>query len=78
MFCLEKKFSLKLFLKKLEEINKITIPDFPYNGQFVIKQGLVNGNKIGIALNELEKSWVDNNFYLEKKEASSIVTKLKN
>ena len=78
IFCLEKKFSLKLFLKKLEEINKITIPDFPYNGQFVIKQGLVNGNKIGIALNELEKSWVDNNFYLEKKEASSIVTKLKN
>ena len=75
---MEKKFSLKLFLKKLEEINKITIPDFPYNGQFVIKQGLVNGNKIGIALNELEKSWVDNNFYLEKKEASSIVTKLKN
>ena len=78
IFCSEKKFSLKFFSNKLEEINKISIPDFPYNGQFVIKQGLVSGSKIGIVLNELEKTWVDNNFYLEKKEAFSIVTKLKN
>ena len=78
VFCSEEKFSLKLFSKKLEEISKISIPNFPYDGQFLIQQGLIDGNKIGTALNELKKKWVNNNFYLEKEEAFSIVAKFKN
>jgi poly(A) polymerase len=78
VFCSEEKFSLKLFSKKLEEISKISIPNFPYDGQFLIQQGLIDGNKIGTALNELKKTWVNNNFYLEKEEAFSIVAKFKN
>ncbi|MBA1339619.1 MAG: poly(A) polymerase [Pelagibacterales bacterium] len=78
VFCSEEKFSLKLFSKKLEEISKISIPNFPYDGQFLIQQGLIDGNKIGTALNEIKKTWVNNNFYLEKEEAFSIVAKFKN
>jgi poly(A) polymerase len=77
IYCAEIKFSTKLFNNIVEEINKIDIPKFPFNGQYLMDQGLLDGKKIGIALKELEKEWVQKNFNLQTKEANFIIDKIK-
>ena len=42
-----------------------------------MEQGLEDGKKIGFALKELEKQWVENNFNLKIQEVTSIVDKIK-
>ena len=77
IYCSEKKFSYNLLRKTMNEIDKIKIPIFAYNGQRLMDQGLLDGKKIGFALKELEKKWVENNFNLKEEEAISIVSKVK-
>ena len=77
IYCAEPMFSVKILNNTVEEINKINIPNFPFNGQYLMNQGLLDGKKIGYALKELEKEWIKKNFNLETKEASSIVDKIK-
>jgi poly(A) polymerase len=75
--CSEKKFSLHFLRKIIKDIDKFKMPNFPFNGQYVMDQGLVDGKKIGFALKELEKQWVENDFYLKSKVAISIIEKVK-
>ena len=77
IYCAESKISTNLLNNIINEINKIEIPNFPFNGQYLIDQGLVDGKKIGFALKELEKEWVQNDFNLKTEEAVSIVDKIK-
>ena len=77
IYCVESKISTNLLNNIINEINKIEIPNFPFNGQYLIDQGLVDGKKIGFALKELEKEWVQNDFNLKTEEAVSIVDKIK-
>ena len=42
-----------------------------------MKQGLHDGKKIGYALKELEKEWVQNGFKLDSKEIDTILNKIK-
>ncbi|MFL2889846.1 MAG: CCA tRNA nucleotidyltransferase [Pelagibacteraceae bacterium] len=84
-----KKFNLFLFLKNsklsLKKYNEITtsisktlVPEFPYNGKYLIKKGLVEGKKVGLAIKELERAWLKNNFFLNSKSIVTIVNKVKN
>ena len=73
----ELKFNSKLLSNLLSEIDKIKIPTFPFNGQFLKEQGLVEGKEIGFILKELEKEWLDKDFNLKNNEAISIVNKVK-
>ena len=77
IYCAEKKFSFSLLKKIINDINKIKVPIFPFNGKYLIEQGLKDGKKIGFALKELEKEWVKNNFNLNSQEAVSIINKVK-
>jgi len=77
IYCAEPKFSAKLLDKIVEEINKMDIPSFPFNGQYLINQGVLDGKKIGYALKELEKEWVLKNFDLNTEEVTSILNKIK-
>jgi len=77
IYCAESKISTNLLNNIINEINKIEIPNFPFNGQYLIDQGLVDGKKIGFALKKLEKEWVQNDFNLKTEEAVSIVNKIK-
>ena len=77
IYCADTKISTKLLNNIFEEINQMNIPDFPFNGQHLIKQGLVDGRKIGYALKELEKEWVQKDFNLNINEVTSIVDKIK-
>ena len=59
------------------EIDKMDIPDFPFNGQYLMNKGLQDGRKIGHALKELEREWVQKDFNLKANEITSIVDKIK-
>jgi poly(A) polymerase len=77
IYCAEEKFSVNLLRKTFSDVDKIIIPDFPFNGEYVMEQGLNDGKKIGFALKELEKKWIENNFNLKTQEAISIVHRVK-
>ena len=77
VYCVEKKFSINLLKKIFRDVDKIEIPNFPFNGKYVMEQGLEDGKKIGLALKELEKKWIENNFNLKPQEAISVVYKIK-
>ena len=59
------------------DIDKAEIPNLPYDGKYVIQQGLGDGKKIGFALKELEKQWIENDFNLKAEVAISIIDKVK-
>ena len=73
----DSKFSIKLLNRIIEEIDKMDIPNFPFNGKYLMDQGLKDGRKIGYALKELEKEWVQKDFNLKANEIASIVEKIK-
>jgi tRNA nucleotidyltransferase/poly(A) polymerase len=74
--CADPKFSIKLLKEIIEKIDKIDIPNFPFNGKYLMDQGL-DGRKIGYALKKLEKEWLEKNFNLKNNEITSIVNKIK-
>ena len=75
--CAEKNFSIRVLNQIINDINKLEIPNFPFNGKYIMDQGLEDGKKIGFALKELEKEWIENNFDLKAKEALAIIDKVK-
>ena len=77
IYCTEKKFSVNLLKKILSDIEKIEIPNFPFNGKYILDQGMENGKKIGFALKEMEKEWIKNNFNLNTQEANLIIDRVK-
>ncbi len=77
-------FTLNLLNKKrisnkeidtYKEIEKISIPKFPFDGKFLLKKGVQEGKKIGVILSEAEKIWVNNNFNLSPKDFEAIIKK---
>ena len=77
IYCAEKFFSVNMLNKLISDVKKIEIPNFPFNGKYVMNQGLEDGKKIGFALKELEKEWIKSNFNLNNEEAVFIVDKVK-
>jgi poly(A) polymerase len=77
IYCAEFKSSSKLLVNLLDEVNKVEIPSFPFNGQYLKEQGLAEGKEIGFILKELEKEWLDKDFNLKTNEAVSIINKVK-
>ena len=77
IYCVDSKFSLKILVEIINNIDKVRIPDFPFNGQFLKNQGLIDGKKIGSVLKELEKEWVENNFFLDNNKTSLIINRAK-
>jgi len=71
------KLSFNEFLKIIENIDMTSVPKFPYNGQFLITKGMSEGKKLGSALKELEKVWVNNNYSLSEKNILSVINKVK-
>jgi len=77
IYCAEIKFTTKLLNRTVEQINKIDIPSFPFNGQYLMDRGLLDGKKIGYALKELEKEWILKDFNLNNHEITSILDRIK-
>jgi len=77
IYCVELKFSTKLLGNLLVDVDKIKIPSFPFDGQYLKEQGLTEGKEIGFVLKKLEKEWLDKDFNLKVNEAISIINKVK-
>ena len=78
LFCLYLLDKKKIALNEIsffKKIKKISIPKFPFDGKFLINKGIQEGKKIGIILDEAEKTWVENNFNLSTKDFETIVKK---
>jgi len=77
VYCAEEKFTVNVLKKTIVDLNKIRVPVFPFSGKYIIDQGIENGKKIGHALKELEKKWIENNFNLTRDEALSVIDRIK-
>ena len=78
LYCLnlldKKKISMK-DINFFRDIEKISIPKFPFDGKYLLKRGVQEGKKIGIILKEAEKIWVENNFNLSSDDFEKIIKK---
>ena len=63
---------------QISEINKIKVPKFPIDGNFIMKKGISEGKKIGSVLKNLEQEWLNNNYSLTEEYISSVIKKEKN
>jgi len=77
VYCAEKKFKLNILTKIISDIDKMELQNFPFNGKYLMEQGLEDGKKIGLALKELEKEWIESNFNLKSQDVIAIVDKVK-
>ena len=75
LFLIDKKITLQKYSKIKQNIDKIFIPKFPYDGKYLITQGLSEGKKIGHVLEKLENMWIKNNYTLSEQ---SVVEMIKN
>ena len=58
-----------------QSLDKISIPEFPFDGKLLIKKGIQEGKKIGSILSEAKKIWVRNDFYLSSDDLEKIIKK---
>ena len=58
-----------------QSLDKISIPEFPFDGKLLIKKGIQEGKKIGSILSEAKKIWVKNDFYLSSDDLEKIIKK---
>ena len=78
MYCLNLLDKIKISSKDLDffrSLEKISIPNFPFDGKTLLKKGIQQGKKIGIILKEAEKTWVQNNFKLSSEDFETIIKK---
>jgi tRNA nucleotidyltransferase/poly(A) polymerase len=76
-FLIDKKITLQEYSKIKQNIEKISIPKFPYDGKYLITQGLPEGKKIGYVLEKLESMWIQNNYSLSEPSVTEVIKKAK-
>ena len=78
LFCLHLLDRNKIALKDInffQIIEKISIPEFPFDGKFLLKKGIQEGKKVGTILKEAEQIWIENNFNLSSEDLEIIIKK---
>ena len=73
LYFFNKKFNLEELLKIIKKIEKISIPNFPYDGNYLKKMGHKEGKEIGLILKKLEIEWIENNFTLGEENLKQII-----
>ena len=59
--------------KNLERILKSKTHQFPFDGKYLIKNGMQQGSLMGIVLKEIEEEWIKNNFKISKERVREII-----
>ncbi len=78
LFCLHLLDKKKISDKELsffQTVEKTSIPQFPFDGKYLVKKGIQEGKNIGKILVEAEKFWVNNNFNLSPDDFEKIIKK---
>mgnify|MGYP001807335310 FL=1 len=67
------KVKLQDYLNVLNNINKIDMPKFSFDGNYLKKKGMKEGALIGRTLKLIEKEWLDNEFQISEKRVLKII-----
>ncbi len=77
LFFSNEKMLIKELLQNINNLEKISIPKFPFNGDYLLKRGISEGKKIGSILKALEQEWINNNYELSEKRVLNVIEKNK-
>ncbi len=72
-FVTNKKVKYKNYLDLINNIKKIDIPKFSFDGNYLKKKGMKEGALIGKTLKLIESEWLDNNFRVSDKRVLKII-----
>ena len=72
-FSMNSKIQFTDFLKTLERILKSNVPNFPFNGEYLKKNGMREGEAIGKVLKTAEMEWVKNNFSISSDRVRELI-----
>ena len=72
-FSNNKKYKLQDFLKTSKIIQEISLPKFPFDGNYLKIRGVKEGIAIGQVLKLLENEWLNNDFKISDQKISQII-----
>ncbi len=72
-FTSNKKIKIKNYFDALNNIKKIDIPKFSFDGNYLKEKGMKEGALIGKTLKLIEREWLDNNFKVSDKRVLEII-----
>ncbi len=68
-----KKVKLQDYFNILDNINKIKIPKFSFNGNFLKENGMKEGIRVGKTLKIIEQEWLNNDFDISEQRVLKII-----
>ena len=72
-FSNSKKVKLQDYLDILNNINKLNIPKFSFDGNYLKEKGMKEGALIGKTLKSIENEWLDNDFQISNARVLKII-----
>ena len=67
------KYKLKDFSEILKNIFQSKVHFFPYDGKYLMKNGMKEGSALGRTLKVIENEWIINNFKISKDRVKQII-----
>ncbi len=77
-FSINIKIKLDDYLDILNNIKKISLPQFPFDGNYLKDKGIKEGKSVGKTLKLIQDEWLNNGFNISNQRISEIIDKQKN
>ena len=77
-FSINKKIKLDDYLNILNNIKKISLPQFPFDGNYLKDKGIKEGKSVGETLKLMQDEWLNNGFKISNQRISEIIDNQKN
>ena len=72
-FAINSKYKLKDFSEILKKILQSKAHSLPYDGKFLMQNGMKEGAALGRVLKAIEDEWIVNNFKISKERVKEII-----
>ena len=72
-FVINSKYKLKYFSDTFKRIIQCKVHTFPYDGKYLMQNGMKEGYELGIVLKKIEAEWIDNAFKISKDRVKEII-----
>ena len=77
-FSNDKKIKLDDYLNIFNKVNKLSLPKFPFDGNYLKNKGIKEGAAMGKVLKLLENDWIENSFNISEERISKIINEHRN
>ena len=77
-FSINKKIKLDDYLNISNNIKKISLPQFPFDGNYLKDKGIKEGKSVGETLKLIQDEWLNNGFKISDQRISEIIDNQKN